>query len=214
MMTTEKIGAIFLDRDGVINENRADHVKSWDEFEFIPGALDSVRRLTETGLPIFVVTNQAAVNRGLMSVDTLNDIHHRMKETIAQAGGLVTRVYFCPHDTHEECDCRKPLPGMLQQAAKDFPIDLNKSFLVGDAWTDVAAGVAVGARSILLMTGRGRWNFVASWNRFGLNFSAACDVADATWMIKESLRGNSMVTTARLRSAFHMALRPEEQLVT
>lgn len=213
-MTTQKVGAIFLDRDGVINENRADHVKSWDEFEFIPGALDSIRRLTETGLPIFVVTNQAAVNRGLMSLDTLNDIHNRMNETIAQAGGMVTRVYYCPHDNHEDCDCRKPLPGMLQQAAKDFPIDLSKSFLVGDAWTDVAAGVAVGARSILLMTGRGRWNFVASWNRFGLNFSAACDVADATWMITESLRGNSMVTTARLRSAFHMALRPEEQLVT
>jgi len=213
-MTTQKVGAIFLDRDGVINENRADHVKSWDEFAFIPGALESIRRLTETGLPIFVVTNQAAVNRGLMSLETLADIHERMKEAIARAGGLITNVYYCPHDSHEECDCRKPLPGMLQQAARDFPIDLSKSFLVGDAWTDVAAGVAVGARSILLMTGRGRWNFVSCWNRFGLNFSAACDVADATLMIKEALRGNSMVTTTRLRNAFHMALRPEEQLVT
>lgn len=213
-MTTSKRGAIFLDRDGVINENRTDHVKNWDEFEFIPGALESIRRLTETGLPIFVVSNQAAVNRGLMSVDTLHSIHTRMQEAIQAAGGLITRVYYCPHDTHEACDCRKPGSGMLCRAAQDFRIDLRKSFLVGDAWTDVAAGVHVGARSILLLTGRGRWNFVACWNRFGFDFSAACDLADATDMIQEGLRGNPMVTTARLRNAFHMALRPEEQLVT
>jgi len=211
---TPKMGAIFLDRDGVINENRADHVKSWDEFEFIPGALDSIRRLTETGLPIFVVTNQAAISRGLMSPATLDDIHNRMNETIRAAGGRITQVYHCPHDSHEECDCRKPASGMLLQAAKEFSIDLNKSFLVGDAWTDVAAGVGVGARSILLLTGRGRWNFVTCWNRFGFNFAAACDLADATMMIQESLRGNPMFTTARLRNAFHMALRPEESLVT
>src|SRR5690242_6879774 len=125
-MITEKIGAIFLDRDGVINENRSDHVKSWDEFEFIPGALESIARLTETGLPIFVVTNQAAVNRGLMSVETLNDIHERMKAAIRAAGGLITGVYYCPHDNHEACDCRKPGAGMLRQAAQDFPIDLSK----------------------------------------------------------------------------------------
>jgi D-glycero-D-manno-heptose 1,7-bisphosphate phosphatase len=213
-MMSQKVGAIFLDRDGVINENRADHVKNWGEFEFIPGALESIRCLTETGLPIFVVTNQAAVSRDLMSVETLNDIHERMKAAIRGAGGQITHVYYCPHDNHEDCDCRKPGPGMLRQAAKDFPIDLSKSFLVGDAWTDVAAGVSVGARSILLMTGRGRWNFVSCWNRFGLDFSAACDLADATMMIKETLRGNPMVTTTRLRNAFHMALRPEESLVT
>jgi histidinol phosphatase-like enzyme len=103
---------------------------------------------------------------------------------------------------------------MLRQAAKDFPLDLSKSFLVGDAWTDVAAGVSVGARSILLMTGRGRWNFVSCWNRFGLDFSAACDLSDATTMIQEALRGNPMAATRRLRNAFHMALRPEESLVT
>ncbi|MBZ0286281.1 MAG: D-glycero-beta-D-manno-heptose 1,7-bisphosphate 7-phosphatase, partial [Anaerolineae bacterium] len=154
-MMSQKVGAIFLDRDGVINENRTDHVKSWDEFEFIPGALESIQHLTETGLPIFVVTNQAAISRGLMSIETLNDIHDRMKDAIRQAGGQITHVYYCPHDNHEDCDCRKPGSGMLRQAAKDFPIDLSKSFLVGDAWTDVAAGVSAGARSILLMTGRG-----------------------------------------------------------
>jgi D-glycero-D-manno-heptose 1,7-bisphosphate phosphatase len=213
MLSLQKTGAIFLDRDGVINENRVDHVKSWDEFEFIPGALESIRDLTKTGLPIFVVTNQAAVSRGQISPETLDDIHNRMKEAVRRAGGLITHVYHCPHDNHENCNCRKPNSGMLLQAAKDFPIDLSQSYMVGDAWTDVAAAVGVGARAILLMTGRGRWNFVNCWHRFGFDFAAACDLADATMMIQELLRGNEMYTTDRLRNAFHMALRPEESLV-
>lgn len=208
-----KVGAIFLDRDGVINQNRVDHVKSWDEFEFVPGALDSIRILTETGLPIFVVTNQAAVNRGQMSLETLDNIHNRMLAEIERAGGCITKVYYCPHDSHEECTCRKPGAGMLLQAAREYNIDLQRSYLVGDAWTDVAAAAAVQAHGILVLTGRGRWNFVPSWNRLGLNFSAACDLEDAVTMIKEALRGNPMASTARLRGAFHMALHPETSLV-
>lgn len=210
---TNTAGAIFLDRDGVINQNRADHVKTWEEFEFVPGALDSIRELTATGLPIFVVTNQATVNRGQMAVETLDSIHEQMLAEIRRAGGEVAKVYYCPHDNHEQCACRKPEPGMLQQAAQEFGIDLTRSFIVGDAWTDVAAGQAVGTHGILVMTGRGRWNFVSCWNRFGLDFSAACDLADAVLMIKEALRGNQMPSTARLRSAFHMALHPETGLV-
>jgi D-glycero-D-manno-heptose 1,7-bisphosphate phosphatase len=208
-----KTGAIFLDRDGVINQNRADHVKNWDEFEFVPGALESIRGLTETGLPIFVVTNQAVVNRGQLSAEGLADIHSRMTAEIQRAGGLITRVYHCPHDNHEACHCRKPEPGMLLRAAEEYHIDLSQSFMVGDAWTDVAAGLAVKARSILVMSGRGRWNFVSCWNRFGFDFAAACDLADATTMIREALRGNPMAATARLRGAFHMALHPEVGVV-
>jgi D-glycero-D-manno-heptose 1,7-bisphosphate phosphatase len=208
-----KTGAIFLDRDGVINENRTDHVKSWDEFQFIPGALESIRDLTQTGLPIIVITNQAAVNRGLVTTATLDDIHNRMKAAVQAAGGCIAHVYYCPHDNHEGCDCRKPAPGMLLRAAQEYDIDLASSFLVGDAWTDVSAGLAVRARSVLLMTGRGRWNFVSCWHRFGLDFAAACDLADATTMIHEALRGNAMISTDRLRNAFHMALHPEESLV-
>lgn len=201
-----KTGAIFLDRDGVINQNSHDHVKSWDEFHFIPGALQSIRELTGTGLPIFVVTNQAAVNRRLMTVDTLNDIHDRMQAAITRAGGQIAKVYYCPHDNDERCDCRKPASGMLLQTAAEFTIDLSKSFMVGDAWTDVAAAVGVGARAILLMTGRGRWNFVPAWEQFGPNFSVAYDLAEATHMIKEALDGNVMNSSDRLRTAFHMAL--------
>lgn len=210
---TGKTGAIFLDRDGVINENSSEHIRSWDEFHFIPGALQSIRELTETGLPIFVVTNQAAVNRGLMSLDTLSDIHNRMLSAVTTAGGTITKVYFCPHDSHEHCSCRKPAPGMILQAAAEHDIDLSKSFLVGDAWTDVAAAVDAGVQAILLMTGRGRWNFVPSWDRFGLNFSAACDLADATQMIKSALDGHHMNSTERLRRSFHRALHPQDMLM-
>jgi D-glycero-D-manno-heptose 1,7-bisphosphate phosphatase len=208
-----KSGAIFLDRDGVINENRADHVKSWEEFKFIPGVLESIRELTATGLPIFVVTNQAAVSRKLVTHDVLNDIHDRLQLEVFRAGGEISHVYFCPHDGHENCDCRKPASGMLLRAAEEYNIDLTQSFMVGDAWTDIAAGLGAGAKSILLMTGRGRWNFVPCWHRFGLDFAAACDLADATVMIKEALQGHVMVSTDRLRNAFHMALHPEESLI-
>lgn len=210
----EKTGAIFLDRDGVINENSAEHIKSWDEFQFIPNAIRTIRELTETRLPIFVVTNQAAINRGLMSVDTLTDIHDRMLTIIGEAGGKITKIYYCPHDNNEHCTCRKPAPGMLLQAAEEYNLDLKKSFIVGDAWTDIAAGRAVGAHGILLMTGRGRWNVAASWDRFGVDLSAACDVADAAFIIKEHLAGRLVNTTDRLKNAFHMGLRPQEAWVT
>jgi D-glycero-D-manno-heptose 1,7-bisphosphate phosphatase len=208
------MGAIFLDRDGVINLNRADHVKSWDEFEFIPGALNSIAELTTTGLPIFVVTNQAAVNRGLLSVDELAGIHSRMLAEVERVGGHIKQVYYCPHDSHENCVCRKPKSGMLQIAAAEHNLNLQQSVIVGDAWTDIGAGAEVGASGILVMTGRGRWNFVPSWHRFGLNFGAACDLKDATTMIKLALKGETLHTTPQMRNAFHMALRnPEETLV-
>ena len=208
-------GAIFLDRDGVINENRPDHVKSWDEFEFLPGALESIRRLSEIGMPIFVVTNQAIINRKLATVDTLNDIHCRMLDAIHQAGGRVEKVYYCPHDSHEGCDCRKPQPGMLKRAAMEFGIDLTRSFIVGDAWTDMEAGFAVGTRSILVMTGRGRsqGNLAKCLTDNPVRFGAAVDLADATTMIIDALAGKPITTTPRLRRAFHMALSPNELTV-
>lgn len=205
-----KTGAIFLDRDGVINQNRNDHVKSWEEFEFIPGALESIRTLTETGLPIFIVTNQAIVNRGAITPEQLESIHNRMIAEIERAGGKIARVYYCPHDNHEKCSCRKPEPGMLKRAEEEFGIDLSQSFLVGDAETDVQAGLAVGARSILVITGRGRNFFVKCWQLFRDDLCAACDLADATTLIKETLQGKHPFTTTRFRSAFHLGLYPQE----
>jgi len=151
----EPARAIFLDRDGVINENRDDHVKSWDEFAFLPGVLTALRMLRRLGLPIFIVTNQAIINRGLVAPSVLEDIHHRMVQQIRRHGGAVHDIRHCPHDSHEDCGCRKPRPGMLLELAARWNIDLARSYLVGDAWTDIAAGRAVRCRCIMVKTGRG-----------------------------------------------------------
>jgi histidinol-phosphate phosphatase family protein len=169
--------------------------------------------LAQTNLPIFVVTNQALVSRGELSEAELDNIHERMLAIIRKAGGRIDKVYYCPHDKDEVCDCRKPSPGMLKQAAAEFGIDLTHSFIVGDAWTDVEAGLAVGARSILVMTGRGRGqgNFAKCLTDYPVKFGAACDLADATTMILSALDGEPMNgATPRLRRAFHMALSPQE----
>ncbi len=213
-MAVAATGAIFLDRDGVINVNRSDHVKSWEEFKFLPGALKSIQRLSQMGMPIFVVTNQAVVNRGMLASETLDDIHRRMMAEIHTAGGEISKVYYCPHDGHENCNCRKPQPGMLKQAAMEFGIDLTRSFIVGDAWSDVQAGLAVGARSILVMTGRGPQFFHTCLSQYPVRVGAACDLADATDLILGALDSDQMDTaTPRLRRSFHMALRPEELIV-
>jgi len=146
---------IFLDRDGVINENRVDHVKSWQEFVFLPGALAALRWLNLAGFRVFVVTNQAIVGRGIVSADVVEDIHARMQVQIARYGGQIHDIRYCPHDDHVRCDCRKPRPGMLRDLARQWNVDLAHAYLVGDAWTDIAAGHAMGIRSILVRTGRG-----------------------------------------------------------
>lgn len=147
--------AIFLDRDGVICNNRSDHVKSWSEFEFLPGVKASLAALSRLGLPIVVVTNQAAIGRNLVSAEVVEDIHKRMVAEIVAHGGRIDRVIYCPHKPEDECACRKPAPGMLLQAAAEMGIDLNQSYLVGDAATDIQAGQKVGCRNFLVLTGRG-----------------------------------------------------------
>jgi D-glycero-D-manno-heptose 1,7-bisphosphate phosphatase len=151
----EPMPAVFLDRDGVINENRDDHVKSWSEFRFLPGTFAALRQLRRVGLPVFVITNQAVISRGLVAPGMLDDIHRRMQQRIRLGGGLITDIRHCPHDTHEACGCRKPQPGMLLDLAARWNIDLARSYLVGDAWTDMAAGHAACCRCILVKTGRG-----------------------------------------------------------
>ncbi|MCB0212549.1 MAG: HAD family hydrolase [Anaerolineae bacterium] len=147
--------AIFLDRDGVICENRSDYVKNWQEFKFLPGAKQSLAALRYLELPIIVVTNQSAIGRGIVSADVVDDIHHRMMTEIQGYGGHITHVYCCPHHPEDECDCRKPKPGMLLQAAQELGIDLSQSYMIGDAASDLIAGHQAGCHSILVLTGRG-----------------------------------------------------------
>lgn len=147
--------AVFLDRDGVICENRPDHVKSWSEFRFLPGALAALRRLASAPFAIVVVTNQAIVQRGVVPAAAVEDIHQRMAWHIRQSGGRLDAIYYCPHRPEDDCACRKPKPGLLIQAARDLGLQLDHSYLVGDALTDVEAALAAGCQPLLVQTGRG-----------------------------------------------------------
>jgi histidinol-phosphate phosphatase family protein len=145
---------VFLDRDGVINRNlKNDYVKSWEEFEFLPNALEAIQHLTEAGYQLIVVTNQACINKGIISSKTLEEIHQRMVTEIEAVGGRIHAIYHCPHRDDERCDCRKPKPGMLIQAAYEHGIDLSWAYLIGDSMRDIAAGQQVGCRTLLVLTG-------------------------------------------------------------
>jgi D-glycero-D-manno-heptose 1,7-bisphosphate phosphatase len=148
--------AVFLDRDGVINVNRSDYVKSEEEFAFLPGALEALRRLASLPLSIVIVSNQSAIGRGLISASTVDQINQQMVAQITAAGGRVDLVRYCPHRPDEGCHCRKPEPGLLVDAANLLGLDLPESYMIGDAASDIEAAQRVGCRAILVRTGRGQ----------------------------------------------------------
>lgn len=146
----EPTPAIFLDRDGVIDVDRDDYVKSWEEFRFADNALEGLRILAELPLPILVVTNQSPVGREIITRARLDDIHEQMLGVIRAHGGRVDRIYVCPHTPWSGCSCRKPGPGLLLQAQAELGLDLARSWLIGDRASDIQAGKAAGVRTILL----------------------------------------------------------------
>ncbi|GAB4530999.1 MAG: D-glycero-beta-D-manno-heptose 1,7-bisphosphate 7-phosphatase [Anaerolineae bacterium] len=180
--------AIFLDRDGVICENRSDHVKSWDEFEFLPGAKESVAALSQLGMPIIVVTNQAIVGRGMVPDRVVDDIHRRMVAELEDHGGRISRVVYCPHRPEDRCPCRKPEPGMLYQVADEMGIDLSRSYMVGDAATDLLAGQRAGCQLYLVLTGRGMQQLVPSLRSVS-HFTVTCNLMDAATRILKAELG-------------------------
>jgi D-glycero-D-manno-heptose 1,7-bisphosphate phosphatase len=147
--------AVFLDRDGVICEHRPDYVKSWDEFQFLPGSLEALNELSVFEGPIIVVSNQSCVGRGLVPEDIVRDINSRMVDHIKRSGGRIDDVYFCPHRPEEGCSCRKPATGMLENAAVRYSLDLKNSWMVGDNITDIQMGKSAGCHTILVRTGLG-----------------------------------------------------------
>jgi D-glycero-D-manno-heptose 1,7-bisphosphate phosphatase len=147
--------AAFLDRDGVIIEDREDYATSWPEVRFLDGAIDALRRLARSPLAIVIVSNQAAVGRGLITLDAAGNLHERIVAEIQSCGGRIDASYLCPHHPDAGCACRKPLPGMLHRAARELDLRLEDSWLVGDALRDMEAAARAGARGILVRTGRG-----------------------------------------------------------
>ena len=148
--------SIFLDRDGVLIENRSDYVRDWSQVKIIPEAIRALSLAPIEKYKVVIVTNQSAVGRGLILLKTAQEINQRLVNLIRDHGGQIDGVYMCPHKPEDGCSCRKPLPGLLLQAAGDLSIDLQRSWMIGDAWSDVQAGEAAGTRgTILLKTGRG-----------------------------------------------------------
>ncbi len=152
------IATIFLDRDGVINRNlpQGDYVKSWEEFQFLPGARRAIAWLTKAGFRLLVVTNQACVGKGIVSWEIVQEIHIRMMQEIALAGGRIEAVLCCTHLADAGCDCRKPAPGLLRRAHEEYGVDLKQAVLVGDSAKDVQAAAAVEMPAIMVLSGLGR----------------------------------------------------------
>ena len=148
---------IFLDRDGVINEDSENYITSRDALRFIPGSLDAIVRLTRAGCRVIVITNQSAVGRGMMPVSELDAIHARLRQAVDRRGGRITDIFYCPHRPDEGCRCRKPEPGLIFAACDRYAIDLTRAVMVGDSAKDILAGQAAGCgRTVLVLTGNGQ----------------------------------------------------------
>ena len=146
---------VILDRDGTINADRDDYVKSADEWEPLPGALEAIAQLNHAGVHVAVATNQSGLGRGLFDMAALNAMHAKMNKMLAAVGGRVDAVFFCPHTPEESCHCRKPAPGLFEQIAERFGVSLQGVPVVGDTLRDVQAGIALGCEPHLVLTGKG-----------------------------------------------------------
>lgn len=153
--------AVFLDRDGTINQE-VGYIRDLKNLALIPGAAEAIRNLNQLGIPVVVVTNQSGVARGYYPESWMEQLHGRLKELLAAEGAELDGVYYCPHlpdgevaEYSFDCDCRKPEPGMLEQAAQELHLDLSRSFMIGDKATDIDVGLRVGCKTILLRSGYG-----------------------------------------------------------
>jgi D-glycero-D-manno-heptose 1,7-bisphosphate phosphatase len=146
---------VILDRDGTINEDRDDYVKSPEQWVPIPGALEAIARLNHAGWHTVIVTNQSGLGRGTFGMTTLNAMHAKMNQLLAKHGGRIDAVFICPHAPDDHCGCRKPLPGLFRQIGERFGVDLSEVPNVGDRLRDLQAGAAVGCPPHLVLTGKG-----------------------------------------------------------
>jgi D-glycero-D-manno-heptose 1,7-bisphosphate phosphatase len=146
---------VLLDRDGVINEDSDDYIKSPQEWEPIAGSLEAIGLLAQHGFRVVVITNQSGVARGLFSLDVLGQIHAKMERSIEAHGGKLEGIYYCPHGPEDFCECRKPKPGMFNQVANDLGLNLAGVPAIGDSYRDLEAARSAGASPILVQTGKG-----------------------------------------------------------
>lgn len=153
--TSDPVRWIILDRDGVLNEDSDSYIKSPEEWQPIPGSLEAIALLNRHGYKVVVITNQSGLGRGLYDLAVLEKIHDKMHRALAEKGGRIEAIYYCPHGPGNGCRCRKPEPGLLEQFASEKAISLENVPFVGDTLRDIQAGRKAGARPILVRTGKG-----------------------------------------------------------
>jgi D-glycero-D-manno-heptose 1,7-bisphosphate phosphatase len=178
---------VILDRDGTINQDSDDYVKSADEWIALPGALEAIARLNHAGWRVVVASNQSGLGRGLFDVAALNAMHTKMHKLLAAAGGRIDAVFYCPHSPEETCNCRKPLPGLYEQIGERYGMDLKGVYTVGDSLRDLQAGAAVGCATHLVYTGKGeKFKGQILPTEFPQGTQAHCDLgAFADWLIAQ-----------------------------
>lgn len=148
--------ALFIDRDGVIIENRSDYVRNWADVSIYPQSIEALRKISTSEYKVIIITNQSAIGRGIISQKTAEEINQRLVYEIESLGGRIDAVFMCPHAPQDNCLCRKPKPGLIEQAGKAHDLDLPRSILVGDAISDIIAGQTAGVgTNVLVLTGRG-----------------------------------------------------------
>lgn len=190
--------AVFLDRDGTVNEE-VGYLRNLADLRLIPGAGAAIKRLNDSGLKVVLVTNQSGIARGYFSESLLQEIHTRLEQMLHEEGARLDAIYYCPHhpsagNSHytKECDCRKPGTGLIDKAARDLDIDVKQSYVVGDKWSDVELGQRAGAHSVLVRTGYGSTEDgnVRPPHLVDPDFIAHTIIEAADWIIKQTGRGN------------------------
>ncbi|MGH9704731.1 MAG: D-glycero-alpha-D-manno-heptose-1,7-bisphosphate 7-phosphatase [Candidatus Acidiferrales bacterium] len=179
--------AVFLDRDGTIAEENG-YVNHIGRFDIFPFAAAAIRRLNDLRWPVIVVTNQSGVARGFFPEEMVHRVNQKMMAQLAQGGAHVDAIYYCPHIREDGCTCRKPLPGMLEQAARELGLEWTGSFLVSDRFVDLQMGARAGCRNILVKTGYGRGEY--EWNRSrwtDLQYQPVDDLTEAVdWILEDT----------------------------
>ena len=155
-MLPNKIKLVILDRDGVINQDSKDFIRSPAQWQPIPGSLEAIAQLNQAGYMVVVATNQSGVGRGYYSEADLAAIHQKMHKALQSFNGMIDRVFYCPHHPEEHCECRKPGIGLFKQIAQAYPVDLTTVPMIGDSLRDLQAAQAVGCHPILVLTGQGK----------------------------------------------------------
>lgn len=172
---------VVLDRDGVINYDSPQFIKNPDEWKPIPGSLEAITMLNQSGFRVALATNQSGIERGLFDMATLNAIHDKMHRALGQLGGRIDALFYCPHSADSNCECRKPKCGMLEEISRRFGFDLKDVPNIGDSLRDLQAGATMGMQNILVRTGKGEATLAA--NKLPPNTWVCADLAEAAQRI-------------------------------